>query len=121
MGMRLLKAFVIIGGLVLVVGTGVLFTRMYEKFNAPSEKLSKKAGRERHITIPADGEILSSSPVGEGVAVLVKRSAGGGQLLFVNRDGQLWRRIHLEAAPLPASKGILDATTRDLSSHGPEN
>jgi hypothetical protein len=98
MGMRLLKLFVILGGIVLIVGSGILFTRMYEKFHGPAKEKPGPENRETHIVLPADGKILSSSSMGDGVALLVALPSGGGQLLLVNQDGRLWRRVHLELA-----------------------
>jgi hypothetical protein len=110
MGMRLLKIFVILGGIALVVGTGILFTRMYERFNAPSKSKTTGKNPETHISLPMEGEIISTSPMGSGVALLVKLPSGGGELLLVNQNGELWHRVYLDrggssekAANLPSS------------------
>ncbi|MBF0453760.1 MAG: hypothetical protein HQL72_02955 [Magnetococcales bacterium] len=94
--MRLLKVFVVLMGVTLVVGSGVLFTRIYEKVNGSSSKPEKMAHQPSSITFPAGGKIVSSSPMGNGVALLVTLPSGGGQLLLVNQDGALWQRISLE-------------------------
>ncbi|MBF0446950.1 MAG: hypothetical protein HQL67_01995 [Magnetococcales bacterium] len=110
-----MKIFVILAGVVIVVGSGILFTRLYSKFHGATEPSSTPKTLETHILLPPSAELSSLAPMGDGVAVLVKESTGAGQLLLINQAGQLWRRVHLE--PTPA----VDANDRSASRQSPEN
>jgi hypothetical protein len=96
MGMRILKIMVVLGGILVVAGSIIMLTQIYG--NSPDSAKQKSASEslESHIALPAGGEIISSSPIGAGISLLVKLPSGGGQLLMVNQKGQLWRRVFLE-------------------------
>ncbi len=99
MGMRILKIMVIVGGLLVVAGSALLLKQIYGEDPGTGEKPPKGDSVETSITIPIGAEIISATPVGAGVAVLVKLPSGGGQLLMVNQKGKLRRRVVLEQAP----------------------
>jgi hypothetical protein len=98
MGMRLVKIFVILSGILLVVGSVTLLSQISGHLPSFSSSTPKDENIETHVTIPVGGIIVTTTPIGSsGVVVTVKLASGGGQLLMVNKKGQLWRRVHLEA------------------------
>lgn len=101
MGMRLVKLFVIVGGIVLVVGSGILFTRLYEKLHGSSHHDSASSQDGVAIPFPADGKVVSATAMGSGVALLVSRPSGAAQLLIIKENGWLWRRVHLDPSDAP--------------------
>ncbi|MBF0357626.1 MAG: hypothetical protein HQL70_03395 [Magnetococcales bacterium] len=99
MGLRLIKIFVIIGGILVVVGSVVVLAKVYSKLpevGGTSELENKNL--DTQIILPAGATPVSLSPHGSsGVAVLVKFASGGGELLMINKKGELFRRVHLAA------------------------
>jgi hypothetical protein len=98
MGMRLVKIFVILSGILLVVGSIALLSQISGKLPSFSSSTPEDEKIETYVAIPVGGTIVTTTPIGSsGVVVTVKLASGGGQLLMVNKKGQLWRRVHLEA------------------------
>ncbi|MBF0380949.1 MAG: hypothetical protein HQL69_08020 [Magnetococcales bacterium] len=97
MGMRFVKIFVIVSGILLVVGTVTLLTQISSHLPSFSSSNPEDEPIDTHVAIPAGGTIITTTPIGaSGVVVTVKLAGGGGQLLMVNKKGQLMRRVHLE-------------------------
>jgi hypothetical protein len=97
MGLRLIKIFVIIGGILVVGGSIALLAKVYGKL--PETEVAVEVDKENIDTqiILSDGAIpVTVTPHGaSGVAVLVKFASGGGELLMINKKGELLRRVHL--------------------------
>lgn len=97
MGMRLLKIFVIFGGLLFMVGSGILVAQIWGKKNRTQTiKIPDSNKLDLHVQMPKNAKLISAQTVGDGLTILLSLPTGGGQVLMFNQDGQLWRRVHID-------------------------
>lgn len=99
--MRVFKGVVILVAIGLLIGFVVLFLQVREQ--REQRRAEERAGvRESRIPLPAGARVVSVTPHGSGLALLV---AGGAdqELLLLDRHGRLEERVVFPAgAPLPA-------------------
>ncbi|MBF0612839.1 MAG: hypothetical protein G8345_10335 [Magnetococcales bacterium] len=95
--MKVLKAAVIFMGVLLVVGTTLLIMRVQEKGFATPKK-SEKPMPVGQITLAPQGRVESMAPMGEGVAMLVNSPQAGQELILLDSQGEVVRRLALSPA-----------------------
>lgn len=92
-GMKILKATVIVMALMLVAGTTLLILRVQERqeHTTPVEKIPAIS----QLPLAPNGWVVMMTPLGEGLALLVDSMDSSQELVILDQQGNLTRRISL--------------------------
>lgn len=98
--MQILKASVIAGGVLLAMGATVLLLKIANRpvSSSPTanrELTPSQAAANAFLEYPATGKIMAVMPAGDGVTVWIGLPSGAADLLLLNHQGNLKKRLHL--------------------------
>lgn len=94
--MRLLKFFVILGGIALLAGYALLFQRYFDQ---PKAAPAPVAVAVTALELPVGSRVTALSPHGEGTALLIDGNAGQ-ELILLDKKGNQLKRLPVKSAPV---------------------
>lgn len=99
LGTKILKVVVIVMALLLLVGTTALIMRFQDrqKHATPVEKIPAMG----ELQLAPNGRVVMMVPVGGGVALLVNSVDANQELVLLDPQGGLVRRIRMAPLPMP--------------------
>lgn len=95
---QVLKIIVIVGGIGLLVGFLMLFMQMQQR-GQERRQADARAPKEHALPLPAGGKVSAMIPLGSGAALLVEAPGTAQELLLMDREGTLTRRVRLTPVP----------------------
>ncbi|MEO5370990.1 MAG: hypothetical protein H7833_13045 [Magnetococcus sp. DMHC-1] len=109
--MRVLKGFVILGGVLLLAGFGILLYRVIERGWTPTRAIPTltNALDPAIFTLPADGRITAMTSWGSGIALLVETGQGNQEILGIDAQGVLKRHLRFQQGSMQSRSDLSGA------------
>ncbi|MBF0152761.1 MAG: hypothetical protein HQL64_03350 [Magnetococcales bacterium] len=104
--MRVLKGFVILGGVLLLAGFAILLYRVIERgWNSPrSPSPLTESSPPSPLALPPGGRITALTSWGNGIALLVESGQGEQEIWGIDAQGTLKRQLRFQRETEPGVK-----------------